>query len=113
MLIYFYLFWNTFLAEVGVGFTFLKLSSLFIEHMDFHLHYLLLCETVTFYVAAFFVDFCSFDFVDLVCQSGPSSWPSEVYAQSAIYPMAHSAAQVNVLPFYGVPNINCHFDVLS
>ncbi|KAK9934393.1 hypothetical protein M0R45_021539 [Rubus argutus] len=30
---------------------------------------------------------------DLVCQSGPSSWPSEVYAQSAIYPMAHSAAQ--------------------
>ncbi|KAF8390630.1 hypothetical protein HHK36_025157 [Tetracentron sinense] len=31
--------------------------------------------------------------VDLVCQSGPGSWPSLVYAQSAIYPMAHSAAQ--------------------
>ncbi|ESR51288.1 hypothetical protein CICLE_v10030679mg [Citrus x clementina] len=31
--------------------------------------------------------------LDLVCQSGPSSWPSSVYAQSAIYPMAHSAAQ--------------------
>ncbi|XP_058103307.1 uncharacterized protein LOC131246870 isoform X6 [Magnolia sinica] len=30
---------------------------------------------------------------DLVCQSGPGSWPSRVYAQSAIYPMAHSAAQ--------------------
>ncbi|GLT48038.1 hypothetical protein SLA2020_216800 [Shorea laevis] len=30
---------------------------------------------------------------DLVCQSGPGSWPSFVYAQSAIYPMAHSAAQ--------------------
>ncbi|KAK9277748.1 hypothetical protein L1049_007295 [Liquidambar formosana] len=30
---------------------------------------------------------------DLVCQSGPGSWPSLVYAQSAIYPMAHSAAQ--------------------
>ncbi|XP_022733852.1 endoplasmic reticulum metallopeptidase 1-like isoform X2 [Durio zibethinus] len=31
--------------------------------------------------------------LDLVCQSGPGSWPSYVYAQSAIYPMAHSAAQ--------------------
>ncbi|KAK8647546.1 hypothetical protein V6N13_121279 [Hibiscus sabdariffa] len=31
--------------------------------------------------------------LDLVCQSGPGSWPSSVYAQSAIYPMAHSAAQ--------------------
>ncbi|XP_043725141.1 endoplasmic reticulum metallopeptidase 1 isoform X2 [Telopea speciosissima] len=30
---------------------------------------------------------------DLVCQSGPGSWPSLVYAQSAIYPMAHSTAQ--------------------
>ncbi|XP_042501185.1 endoplasmic reticulum metallopeptidase 1 isoform X2 [Macadamia integrifolia] len=30
---------------------------------------------------------------DLVCQSGPGSWPSFVYAQSAIYPMAHSTAQ--------------------
>ncbi|WCJ38750.1 Zn-dependent exopeptidases superfamily protein [Euphorbia peplus] len=30
---------------------------------------------------------------DLVCQSGPSAFPSLVYAQSAIYPMAHSAAQ--------------------
>ncbi|XP_068664506.1 uncharacterized protein [Aristolochia californica] len=30
---------------------------------------------------------------DLVCQSGPGSWPSLVYAQSAVYPMAHSAAQ--------------------
>ncbi|KAH7515503.1 hypothetical protein FEM48_Zijuj10G0033500 [Ziziphus jujuba var. spinosa] len=30
---------------------------------------------------------------DLVCQSGPGQWPSKVYAQSAIYPMAHSAAQ--------------------
>ncbi|TYH58787.1 hypothetical protein ES332_D08G178500v1 [Gossypium tomentosum] len=32
--------------------------------------------------------------LDLVYQSGPGSWPSSVYAQSAIYPMAHSAAQV-------------------
>lgn len=31
---------------------------------------------------------------DLVCQSGPGSWPSSVYAQSAMYPMANSAAQV-------------------
>ncbi|KAK7319050.1 hypothetical protein RJT34_03760 [Clitoria ternatea] len=30
---------------------------------------------------------------DLVCQSGPSSWPSDVYAEAAIYPMANSAAQ--------------------
>ncbi|XP_020229778.1 endoplasmic reticulum metallopeptidase 1 isoform X1 [Cajanus cajan] len=30
---------------------------------------------------------------DLVCQSGPSSWPSNVYAEAAIYPMANSAAQ--------------------
>ncbi|XP_022887666.1 endoplasmic reticulum metallopeptidase 1 [Olea europaea var. sylvestris] len=30
---------------------------------------------------------------DLVCQSGPGSWPSSVYAQSAMYPMANSAAQ--------------------
>ncbi|KAL7110076.1 hypothetical protein ACP275_05G002500 [Erythranthe tilingii] len=30
---------------------------------------------------------------DLVCQSGPGSWPSSVYAQSAVYPMANSAAQ--------------------
>ncbi|XWS34580.1 hypothetical protein CRYUN_Cryun21dG0050400 [Craigia yunnanensis] len=30
---------------------------------------------------------------DLVCQSGPGSWPSIIYAQSAIYPMAHGAAQ--------------------
>ncbi|TYH31616.1 hypothetical protein ES288_A01G186400v1 [Gossypium darwinii] len=31
--------------------------------------------------------------LDVVCQSGPGSWPSYVYAQSAIYPMANSAAQ--------------------
>ncbi|KAG6651302.1 hypothetical protein I3843_06G095700 [Carya illinoinensis] len=31
--------------------------------------------------------------LDLVCQSGPGSWPSQVYAQSAVYPMGHSAAQ--------------------
>ncbi|KAL0408491.1 UNVERIFIED_CONTAM: Endoplasmic reticulum metallopeptidase 1 [Sesamum radiatum] len=30
---------------------------------------------------------------DLVCQSGPGSWPSYIYAQSAVYPMANSAAQ--------------------
>ncbi|KAK3443323.1 endoplasmic reticulum metallopeptidase 1 [Eucalyptus grandis] len=36
---------------------------------------------------------------DLVCQSGPSSWPSLVYAESAIYPMAHSAAQ-DVFPSF-------------
>ncbi|KAK4765057.1 hypothetical protein SAY86_026147 [Trapa natans] len=30
---------------------------------------------------------------DLVCQSGPGSWPSRVYAESAVYPMANSAAQ--------------------
>ncbi|XP_016694040.1 40S ribosomal protein S4 isoform X3 [Gossypium hirsutum] len=33
---------------------------------------------------------------DLVCKSGPGSWPSSVYAQLAIYPMAHSAAQMGV-----------------
>lgn len=32
-----------------------------------------------------------------MCQSGPGSWPSFVYAQSAIYPMANSAAQVLTL----------------
>ncbi|XP_021630979.1 endoplasmic reticulum metallopeptidase 1 isoform X3 [Manihot esculenta] len=31
--------------------------------------------------------------LDLVCQSGPGAWPSLIYAQAAIYPMAHSAAQ--------------------
>ncbi|XP_021644276.2 uncharacterized protein LOC110638139 isoform X2 [Hevea brasiliensis] len=31
--------------------------------------------------------------LDLVCQSGPGAWPSLVYAEAAIYPMAHSAAQ--------------------
>ncbi|XP_050898371.1 uncharacterized protein LOC127105245 isoform X2 [Lathyrus oleraceus] len=30
---------------------------------------------------------------DLVCQSGPSSWPSNIYAEAAMYPMATSAAQ--------------------
>ncbi|CAI9093219.1 OLC1v1028664C2 [Oldenlandia corymbosa var. corymbosa] len=30
---------------------------------------------------------------DLVCQSGPGSWPSYIYAQSALHPMANSAAQ--------------------
>ncbi|NP_001146097.1 uncharacterized protein LOC100279629 [Zea mays] len=30
---------------------------------------------------------------DLVCQSGPGSWPSRVYAQTAKYPMANSVAQ--------------------
>ncbi|KAE9601111.1 hypothetical protein Lal_00023902 [Lupinus albus] len=30
---------------------------------------------------------------DLVCQSGPTSWPSDVYAEAAMYPMANSAAQ--------------------
>ncbi|GMH01502.1 hypothetical protein Nepgr_003341 [Nepenthes gracilis] len=30
---------------------------------------------------------------DLVCQSGPGSWPSFVYAKAALYPMANSAAQ--------------------
>ncbi|XP_076916591.1 uncharacterized protein LOC143576376 isoform X1 [Bidens hawaiensis] len=31
--------------------------------------------------------------LDFVCQSGPGSWPSQVYAQSAIHPMGNSAAQ--------------------
>uniref|UniRef100_A0A0E0LJH1 Uncharacterized protein n=1 Tax=Oryza punctata TaxID=4537 RepID=A0A0E0LJH1_ORYPU len=30
---------------------------------------------------------------DLVCQSGPGSWPSRIYAQTAKYPMANSVAQ--------------------
>ncbi|CAH9132068.1 unnamed protein product [Cuscuta epithymum] len=30
---------------------------------------------------------------DLVCQSGPGSWPSQVYAKAALYPTANSAAQ--------------------
>ena len=37
---------------------------------------------------------CDFSLTDLVCQSGPGSWPSFVYAESALYPMAQSAAQV-------------------
>ncbi|PPR81386.1 hypothetical protein GOBAR_AA39327 [Gossypium barbadense] len=39
----------------------------------------------------------------LVCQSGPGSWPSSVYAQSAIYPMAHSAAQHCTRAVYTAP----------
>ncbi|KAJ0256056.1 Zn-dependent exopeptidases superfamily protein [Hirschfeldia incana] len=31
--------------------------------------------------------------VDLVCQSGPGSWPSNVYSQAATHPMAQSSAQ--------------------
>ncbi|KAJ4884161.1 Zn-dependent exopeptidases superfamily protein [Raphanus sativus] len=31
--------------------------------------------------------------IDLVCQSGPGSWPSNVYSQAAVYPMAQSSAQ--------------------
>ncbi|ERN09980.1 hypothetical protein AMTR_s00013p00220950 [Amborella trichopoda] len=31
--------------------------------------------------------------LDLVCQSGRGSWPSFMYAKSAVYPMAHSSAQ--------------------
>ena len=40
---------------------------------------------------------------DLVCQSGPGSWPSQLYAESAIYPMAHSAVQV-FFSFLGFEN---------
>lgn len=31
--------------------------------------------------------------LDFVCQSGPGSWPSSVYAESALHPMGNSAAQ--------------------
>lgn len=31
--------------------------------------------------------------IDLVCQSGPGSWPSNVYSQAATHPMAQSSAQ--------------------
>ncbi|WZZ68191.1 hypothetical protein YC2023_079561 [Brassica napus] len=31
--------------------------------------------------------------IDLVCQSGPGSWPSNVYSQAAMHPMAQSSAQ--------------------
>ncbi|CAK9176038.1 unnamed protein product [Ilex paraguariensis] len=31
--------------------------------------------------------------LDVVCQTGPGSWPSYIYSQSALYPMANSAAQ--------------------
>ncbi|KAF0908821.1 hypothetical protein E2562_028641 [Oryza meyeriana var. granulata] len=31
--------------------------------------------------------------INLVCQSGPGSWPSRIYAQTAKYPMANSVAQ--------------------
>ncbi|KAJ0972606.1 hypothetical protein J5N97_020565 [Dioscorea zingiberensis] len=31
--------------------------------------------------------------LDLVCRSGPGSWPSFIYAQSAVHPMAISAAE--------------------
>ncbi|KAA8528981.1 hypothetical protein F0562_033531 [Nyssa sinensis] len=37
--------------------------------------------------------------LDVVCQSGPGAWPSLVYAQSALYPMANSAAQ-DVFPVF-------------
>lgn len=36
----------------------------------------------------------SIEITDFLCQSGPGSWPSQVYAQSAIHPMGNSAAQV-------------------
>ncbi|KAJ4748999.1 Endoplasmic reticulum metallopeptidase 1 [Rhynchospora pubera] len=36
--------------------------------------------------------------IDLVCQSGPSSWPTRVYAEVAQYPMANSVAQ----DFFGI-----------
>lgn len=39
-----------------------------------------------------------FYLTDLVCQSGPSTWPSQVYSKAALYPMANSAAQVLDLP---------------
>ncbi|KAJ9554511.1 hypothetical protein OSB04_018556 [Centaurea solstitialis] len=35
----------------------------------------------------------AFEIADRVCQSGPGSWPSQLYAQSAVYPMGSSAAQ--------------------
>ncbi|RVW24504.1 putative endoplasmic reticulum metallopeptidase 1 [Vitis vinifera] len=44
-----------------------------------------------------FINLLIVQLTDLVCQSGPGSWPSLVYAQSAVYPMAHSAAQVLAL----------------
>ncbi|XP_020580658.1 endoplasmic reticulum metallopeptidase 1 isoform X2 [Phalaenopsis equestris] len=31
--------------------------------------------------------------LDLVCQSGPGSWPASIYVQAAKYPMANSVAQ--------------------
>ncbi|XP_052205121.1 uncharacterized protein LOC127809959 isoform X2 [Diospyros lotus] len=37
--------------------------------------------------------------LDVICQSGPGSWPSLIYAQSALYPMANSAAQ-DVFPVF-------------
>ncbi|KAF3341646.1 endoplasmic reticulum metallopeptidase 1 [Carex littledalei] len=36
--------------------------------------------------------------IDMVCQSGPTSWPSRVYAEVAPYPMANSVAQ----DFFGI-----------
>lgn len=50
-----------------------------------------------FYGADLVTDLSIVHCTDLVCQSGPGSWPSLVYAQSAVYPMAHSAAQVLAL----------------
>ena len=47
--------------------------------------------------ADLFINLLIVQLTDLVCQSGPGSWPSLVYAQSAVYPMAHSAAQVLAL----------------
>lgn len=35
---------------------------------------------------------------DLVCQSGPGSWPAEVYAKAAVHPMANTAAQ-DIFPY--------------
>lgn len=44
-----------------------------------------------------FVDIILFKLTDVVCQSGPGPLPSLVYAQSALYPMGNSAAQVCLL----------------
>lgn len=41
-----------------------------------------------------FVDIILFKLTDVVCQSGPGPLPSLIYAQSALYPMGNSAAQV-------------------
>lgn len=50
--------------------------------------------TINFLIIILFNIYHFVQLTDFVCQSGPGSWPSLVYAKSALYPMGSSANQV-------------------